>query len=245
MPSWILSLFFHFSFWKDEFLYLFLILFLSWSCQKFKPGSRQTAVYFLGVNQQPNRNFLPSAFSHLSKLFRPPLGESWMSPFAWPMGLEAQSGLLIINQTCTLAQRQPQSQSQRKEQRSSYFIYNLLTTEWKLIEAAGSKWLPVCQHQMAAPALTPAGQELFNSFWLSPGLTGGLQVSTTFAFMPALRWCSPTAFGRVASDSEHREHTRTFIYSLYVCVCWMDTVPSYFMQCQVSIQSTCEQLDPT
>jgi len=55
------------------------------------------------------------------------------------MELEVQSGLLIINQTSTLIQRQPQSQSQQKEQRSSYFIYNLLTTEWKLIEAAGSK----------------------------------------------------------------------------------------------------------
>lgn len=108
------------------------------------------------MNQQPNWNtYYPSAFSRLSKSFRPPLGKSWTSPFPWPMELEARLGLLIINQTCTLTQRQPQSQSQRKEQCSSYFIYNLLTTEWKLIEAAGSKWLPVCQHQMAAPALTP------------------------------------------------------------------------------------------
>lgn len=93
-------------------------------------------------------------------------------PCPGAMEPEAQSALPVINQTRTLTRRQPQPQSQRKELHSSYFIYNLLTTEWKLIEAAGSKWLPVCQHQMAAPALTPLDRSSLTLSCLSPGPTG-------------------------------------------------------------------------
>lgn len=199
------------------------------------------------MNQQPNWNtYYPSAFSHLSKSFRPPLGKSWTSPSPWPMELEAHSGLLIINQTCTLAQRQPRSQSQRKEQCSSYFIYNLLTTEWKLIEAAGSKWLPVCQHQMAAPALTPLDR---SSLTLSVSAQDSQEC---YRSLPCFYLCQlytdaiplPSAELLLIQSSENGAGPPTFIYLLYMCVCWTDTVPSYFMQCQVSMQSIFEQLDP-
>lgn len=63
-----------------------------------------------------------------------------------------RSSRLHIHQSSPRASREP----------SWAFIYNLLTTEWKLIEPAGSKCLPVCQQQMP---LLP-GQELFNSSWL-------------------------------------------------------------------------------
>lgn len=143
-------------------------------------------------------------------------------PCPGAMELEAQSALPVINQTRTLARRQPQPQSQRKQPRSSYFIYNLLTTEWKLIEAAGSKWLPVCQHQMAAPALTPLDRSSLTLSCLSPEPTG------CYGFPPP---CFPSCQVYVDAlpllsaelllirSSENTPRPPTFMYLLYTYVC--------------------------
>ena len=75
-----------------------------------------------------------------------------------------------------------------------------------------------------------AGQELFNSFCLSPGFTGVLQVSATLPFLPALRWCSPTVFSWVASDSEPWEDTRTsHIYIFMVHIYLLDRYRTFII----------------
>lgn len=151
ISSWTLSLLFHFSFWKEEFLRLLLILFLSLeAAKKSVPIHIRQQFYFLGVS--PEKHPVPSAASgrlwNASRTWG-----CWAVSLPWAMARGPwMSSRLHIHQSSPRASTEP----------SWAFIYNLLTTEWKLIEAAGSKCLPVCQQQMA---LLP-GQEPFNSSWL-------------------------------------------------------------------------------
>lgn len=199
-----------FLFEKYKHLHLFLIPYLSQSCQKINLVCIRQQFTSLGWTSNPTKTVpILCLLPHLQTC-----------PCPGAMEPEAQSALPVINQTRTLTRRQPQPQSQRKELHSSYFIYNLLTTEWKLIEAAGSKWLPVCQHQMAAPALTPLDR---SSLTLSsqPRTHRVLWVPTLFPFVPGLRWCSSTTFRWAASDSEKQEHTRTshiYIFTVHICL---------------------------
>lgn len=144
-PNWTLSLFFHFSLWKDEFLHLVLILFLFQSCQNTQPGSPQPALHFFG-GRTSNRTETPPALCHLPE----PFSHSWASAGR----IHPAAGSWRRSQACAPPPG-PARLGGPAEQPSSSFIYNLLTTEWKLIEAAGSEWLPVCQHRRAAPLLTP------------------------------------------------------------------------------------------
>lgn len=228
MPSWTLSLFFHFSFWKDEFLHLVLILFLSRSCQKIQAGSHQTAVYFLGVNQQPNWNTdysLPSPASPSHS------GQRWARAGRLPSMTDGAGG--AVRPPCyqsDLYARSVASPGAAPEpaERAAQQLFYLQPADNRVeIDRSCRQQVTPC---LSAPngssCAYSAGQELFNSSCLSSAFTGVRWLSTTLLFIQLHTDVLPQLLADLLliPSREHTPGAPTLLHSLYTYVCAMPGV---------------------
>lgn len=216
------------------------------SCQESQAQfTSDSSLFPWGEPSTPQTHTVPWASSCLWKALRPCQQDVGRVPCPeWR--LEAPPGPRMSIRPwypSELARRRLHAQSQHKEQPSRGFYLQPADNEVEIDRSCRQQVTPslsVSTKWQLLPLLP--GQEVFNSFWLSPGFTGVSQVSTMVLFMPSLSKCSSTPFGWVASNFKWWEWPKTsrVTHLLYPSVAGQILLlqpPA----CQVSTQSMFEQ----
>ena len=221
MPSWTPSLFFHFSFWKDEFLHLFLILFLSHSCQKNQTRFASDSSLFPWGEPATQLKYTTLCLLPPLKAIQAAAGREL--DVSLPLTDGAGGAIRPPHYQSDLYARSEAAAVPEPGERAAQQLFYLQPADngVEIDRSCRQQVTPCLSAPNGSSCTYSTGQERFNSFCLSLGFTGVLRGSTTLLFMPALRWCSPTDFSWVASDSEQWERTRTshiYIITVHVCV---------------------------